>query len=182
MLLTGKAITVTVMNYPLFLSKVAFLAAYAILLVAFRQHQRNGAPLSLELEVCLVFMSFYVLYGGISGQYFLWLFPFLLLVNRRAALLYAAISALALLAYYDGNAPAMLSRTPLPMLPRRVATLTWMAIIGLWWSAVTWWDYRLLVTNAVATTGDSALQRQLFLRDTRRVVDGAPEPALGDHG
>lgn len=145
MLLTGQHIAVSVMNYPLFVSKVGFLAAYAVLLVLFRQRQRSQTPLPIEQEVCLIFMSFYAIYGGISGQYFLWLFPFLLLLSRRTALIYSLISAAALLAFYDGNVPAILSRTPVPVLPRPLATALWMALTALWWLAITWWEYWWLV-------------------------------------
>lgn len=140
-------------------SKYVFLVGYAFLLCVLALGRTADVSSVLVRAVALVFAAFYVLYGGISSQYLLWLLPFLLLLDLRAAVVYSAFATVALMAFYNGIHPAMVAGTPFALVSGPTALSLWVAFTVGWWLWVLVWTVKMLrfVRRAPAAwRGDSA--------------------------
>jgi len=156
--------TASTLQTLLFFSKMLFLLGYvALLYLSYRRH-KNLLPASmpgLELlplgitqthnlqngfkwpaltqEIALVFASFYLLYGGLSSQYLLWLLPFVLLLDLEAAIVYTLLASLALLTFYNYQWPGIIYRAQLELLPKTIAAGLWLLSSAVWWVWVGRW-------------------------------------------
>jgi hypothetical protein len=108
-----------------FIAKVAFLAAWAGLTVAFARAARRPPLPDAALAVLLAFLVFY---GALSAQYLLWVVPLGLLRPDRYSLVYAIAATLALLGFYAFLAPDIVfGAAPVP---RTIAGVAWVAGIA----------------------------------------------------
>ena len=87
-------------------AKVAFLIAYALILIRFwgSRIPERKPRYSLERATLIVFLHFLAIYGGISAQYLVWVIPLALLPGsggeRRWLLGYTAMATMAILLFY----------------------------------------------------------------------------------
>jgi hypothetical protein len=129
------------------LAKAAFLLAYAALAAWW---WRRGRPPALPAACLAILLTFLVLYGALSAQYLLWVVPLGVLLPSRAFVVYGAVSAAALVAFYLFLAPAVL----LPAgagVGRAAAGTVWALAVGAQWAATAaWWASALRRETAPA--------------------------------
>lgn len=126
-------------------SKFIFGAAYVALLGWTWRRRRT---LDLLLAIALTFATFYTFFGGISSQYLIWILPFLILLDGRAAAGYSLAATMALLAFYNWLYPEMIYRAPLQILPETVALVLSVICTAAWWLwVVVWLTKQLLLAR-----------------------------------
>lgn len=119
-------------------SKVAYFVVYAaILFITLRK--------KLITSIITVFLSFYVVYTGVSSQYFVWVLPFIFLVKDKWLPYYIAITTLALANFYWVYYPFILfGESTLPQLPLRVLLAGEVISLSALWAICLFWTISLL--------------------------------------
>lgn len=97
-ILSGTSINFTpiddLLPAMLHISKYVFISAYILFL--FRQYRSKT---SLNNQIILVFLLFYIVYGGIGTNFLFWIVPFLLLSDFHSAKSYSIAGSLAIICY-----------------------------------------------------------------------------------
>jgi uncharacterized membrane protein len=110
------------------LSEVVFLALYVALLRPGRRQER------LTGQCVVTFLLFFVIVGGVSSQYFIWLLPFALLELELMTVPYTLTASAALATFYLRFFPAVLLGTRPPPAPSQTALA-----VGHVFSTAAWW-------------------------------------------
>lgn len=133
-------------------AKLLFLAIYALAIG--RWLRRPAPPEQLPERIALVFVSFYVLYGGIGSQYLLWAVPFLLLVSLPLGLLYSVAATCSLVPFYRLFYSRILFEDP-PLRPAELHRrfFHWLVGTAIWWLFCVGWLVRAARTPRNRTAG-----------------------------
>jgi hypothetical protein len=116
-------------------AKILFLAAYAALLAWW---WRRGRAPEVATASLLVLLAFLTLYGALSAQYLLWVVPLGVLLPSRGFLVYGALSAAALAAFYLSLAPGVLWPSAAAA-DRSAAGAVWALGVAAQWAATAAW-------------------------------------------
>lgn len=107
------------------MTKGLFLGAYAILLLVLPFFRPDALGRALLVPALL----FYAIYGGVSGQYLVWVVPIAIAIRERLVIPFTVISAVALVAFYAMYHPGILAgRHPSPIV--RSATVNAWYVAG----------------------------------------------------
>jgi hypothetical protein len=102
--------------------RLAYVAVFGLIWWQFRR-----APL-LE-QVCAVFLSLYLFYGALGAQYLIWIVPFAAARRDRHLTRTSLFTAVALIAFYQLNHPAILTGRSGVQLKTGIAIPQWTGIL-----------------------------------------------------
>lgn len=125
-------------------AKLLFLAAFGFEI--WHWSRRPESVPELPKRIAIVFVLFYVVYGGIGSQCLLWAIPFLLLVAPTAGLAYSAAAICTLVPFYRLFYSGLLFVDP-PIAPEdlRSRFQLWLAGTAIWWLFCLAWLIRAAV-------------------------------------
>jgi uncharacterized membrane protein len=120
--------------------KIVFVALYLVALPLGRRYW------NLAGQCAMTFLLFFVFFGGLSSQYFIWLLPFSLLELEIMTVPYTLTATLALVTFYLRFFPEVLFGTrPPPALSPSTVALAHAISTGAWWLTCVAWLLALVV-------------------------------------